>query len=76
MKKTSTAAKQTKNVGDQKVTIGLDLGDRSSWYCVLDGAGEVVVEQKLGTTPKAMREGWEECRGARSFWRPKRTRRG
>ena len=57
MKKTSTAAKQTKNVGDQKLTIGLDLGDRSSWYCVLDGAGEVVVEQKLGTTPKAMREG-------------------
>jgi hypothetical protein len=36
MKKTSTAAaKQTRNVQDQKLTIGLDLGDRSSWYCVL-----------------------------------------
>ena len=38
------------------MTIGLDLGDRSSWYCVLDEAGEVMSEQKLGTTPKAMRE--------------------
>jgi transposase len=57
MKKISTvAAKQTKNFSDQKLTIALDLGDRSSWYCVLDEAGEVVLEQKLGTTPKAMRE--------------------
>ena len=40
----------------QKLTIGLDLGDRSSWYCVLDEAGEVISEQKLGTTPKAMKE--------------------
>ena len=57
MKKISTAAaKQTRNFQDQKLTIGLDLGDRSSWYCVLDGAGEVLLEQKLGTTPKAMKE--------------------
>jgi transposase len=38
------------------LTIGLDLGDRSSWYCVLDEAGEVVLEQKLSTTAKAMKE--------------------
>jgi hypothetical protein len=57
MKKISTAAaKQTRNFQDQKLTIGLDLGDRSSWYCVLDGVGEVLLEQKLGTTPKAMKE--------------------
>src|SRR5271168_1780116 len=57
MKKISTVvAKQTKNFPDRKLTIGLDLGDRSSWYCVLDEAGEVVLEQKLGTTPKAMKE--------------------
>src|SRR5271155_2645405 len=57
MKKISTvAAKQAKNFSEQKLTIGLDLGDRSSWYCVLDKSGEVVLEQKLGTTPKAMRE--------------------
>jgi len=57
MKKISTAVgKQTRNFQAEKLTIGLDLGDRSSWYCVLDGAGEVVVEQKLSTTPKAMKE--------------------
>ena len=26
-----------------------------SWYCVLDEAGEVVLEQRVSTTPKAMR---------------------
>ncbi len=57
MKKISTAAaKQTRNFQDQKLTIGLDLGDRTSWYCVLNGAGEVLLEQKLSTTPKAMKE--------------------
>jgi transposase len=57
MKKISTAgARQTRGFVDQKLTIGLDLGDRSSWYCVLDEAGEVLLEQKLATTPKAMKE--------------------
>jgi hypothetical protein len=58
MKKLSTAAtKQRRNFSQQKLTIGLDLGDRSSWYCVLDEAGEIVLEQNVGTTPKAMRAG-------------------
>src|SRR6266496_2235042 len=57
MKKASTiAAKATKNFSQQKLTIGLDLGDRSSWYCLLDEVGEVLQEGKLNTTPKAMRE--------------------
>jgi len=57
MKKVSTAAANTtKNLYEHKLTIGLDLGDRSSWYCVLEERGEVVLEQKLSTTPKAMRE--------------------
>jgi transposase len=57
MKKVSTAAaRHTKNFSDRKLTIGLDLGDRSSWYCVVEEAGEVLLEQKVGTTPKAMKE--------------------
>jgi Transposase len=57
MKKISTAAvKQNRNFPEQKLTIGFDLGDRSSWYCVLDEQGEVMLEQKLSTTPKAMKE--------------------
>ena len=57
MKKVSTvAAMQSRNFSQPKLTIGLDLGDRSSWYCLLDEVGEVLQEQKLSTTPKAMRE--------------------
>jgi transposase len=57
MKKVSTVAgKQSRNFSEQKLTIGFDLGDRSSWYCVLDEAGRVLLEQKVSTTPKAMQE--------------------
>ncbi len=56
MKKSSTVAAAINKNFKRKLTIGLDLGDRSSWYCVLDEAGEVIREQKLGTTPKAMKE--------------------
>jgi len=44
------------NKQDGRLTIGLDLGDRSSFYCVLDEAGEVLLEQKVSTTPKAIQE--------------------
>jgi transposase len=50
----------TEQTGESKVfqarhlTIGLDLGDRSSFYCVLDEAGEVILERSLSTTPKAL----------------------
>jgi transposase len=55
MKKVSTAAtKQSRNISQQKLTIGLDLGDRSSCYCVLDESGRIVMEQKVSSTPKAL----------------------
>jgi len=57
MKKGSTAAtKQSRKTSEQKLTVGLDVGDRSSWYCVLDESGVVVREQRLSTTAKAMGE--------------------
>ena len=57
MKKVSTAAgKQRRNISQQKLTIGLDLGDRSSCYCVLDEAGQIRLEQRIRTTAKALRE--------------------
>ena len=34
---------------EQKLTIGVDLGDRWSFYCVLDESGKVILEEKLGT---------------------------
>ena len=36
--------------------LGLDLGDKSSCYCVLDAAGGVLLERKVSTTAKAMRD--------------------
>ncbi len=57
MKKVSTAvAKTSRKISQQKLTVGLDLGDRSSWYCVLDEAGRALLEQRVSTTPKALRE--------------------
>ena len=57
MKKTSTAAiKQSKNISRQKLIIGLDLGDRNCWYCVLDEAGQVLLEQRVRTNAKALGE--------------------
>jgi transposase len=77
MKKISTVGvKQTKNFREQKLTIGLDLGDRSSWDCVLDDAGEVLLEQRLGTTAKAMREVFGGMPRSRIAWRRECTRRG
>jgi hypothetical protein len=47
------------NFKESELTIGLDLGDRWSFYCVLDEAGEVILEQKLPTTPEAMKQTFE-----------------
>jgi transposase len=41
---------------EQKLTIGLDLGDHWSFYCVLDEAGKIILEQKVSTTPEAMKQ--------------------
>ena len=57
MKKNSTVATRRKQIFKHKqLTIGMDLGDRFTYYCVLDEAGEVMVEQKLPTTRQAMKQ--------------------
>ena len=40
----------------QKLTSGLDLGDRWSYYCVLGAAGKIILEQKVPTTPEGMKQ--------------------
>jgi len=45
-----------------KVVVGLDLGDRYSWLCVLDAEGEVIEEARIPTTATAVRR-WFEVRG-------------
>src|SRR5271169_3113490 len=57
MKKNSTVqAFRSELFKEQQLTIGLDLGDRWSFYCVRDEAGQVLLEQKLPTTPEAMKQ--------------------
>ena len=57
MKKISTMQAFSNEIfKEQKLTIGVDLGDRWSFYCVLDEAGEIILEQKVATTPEAMKQ--------------------
>src|SRR6266567_6631927 len=67
------------------VTIGLDLGDKSSRYCVLNEAGQVVLERSVGSSKKAMTQvfgamprcpwKWEPIRpGLAVYWRGWGTR--
>ncbi|HWO27608.1 MAG TPA: IS110 family transposase [Candidatus Acidoferrum sp.] len=57
MKKISTVVMEGIQIfKENQLTIGVDLGDRTSYYCVLNEAGEVIWESKLPTTPKGMEE--------------------
>jgi hypothetical protein len=52
MKKPSTMTRGRNG----QLTIGLDVGDRSSFYCVLNEVGEVILEAKVATSPEAMKK--------------------
>lgn len=53
MKKIMTETSKPKKTAKQsKVTVGLDLGDRSCRYCVLNQEGEVVEAGSVATTKK------------------------
>ncbi len=45
-----------RSITEQELTIGVDLGDRWSFYCVLDEAGRILLEQKVATTPEALKQ--------------------
>jgi transposase len=77
MKKNSTVATRRKQIFKQaKLTIGLDLGDRTSHYCMLDEAGNVILESNLPTTSNGIRQAFRRiprCRialetGTHSPW--------
>ena len=67
MKKNNSKAKSpegsAKGFGSG-VSIGMDVGDKTSRYCVLNSAGEVVIERSVATTKKGM-AGFR-CHGAES----------
>jgi transposase len=54
MKNVSTVDK-----GKERLTVGVDLGDRYSQVCVLDDAAEVLEEARIRTTPETLRHKFE-----------------
>src|SRR6202142_3740789 len=44
----------------QKLTIGVDLGDRWCCSCVLEEADKIILEQKVATTPGQMKRTFEK----------------
>jgi hypothetical protein len=47
-------AKREETGAPGPLTIGIDLGDKTSRYCVLDGNGEVTKEGSVPTSKKGM----------------------
>jgi hypothetical protein len=69
MKKVSTTlAKQSRKNSQQKLIVGLDLGDRNSWYCMLD--------EESARLRKGCRRSSARCRAVASHWKPEPTRLG
>jgi transposase len=58
MKQNNTCPKSSKRSKARKrsITIGMDLGDKTSHYYVLDSEGELVREGTLTTTKKGMKQ--------------------
>ena len=50
----SESPKKGKKARQGRMTIGLDLGDKTSRYCVLNEQGEVVAESRVATTKQAL----------------------
>ena len=72
----ATRAQIGERAAKERLTIGLDLGDRNSAYCVLDEQGEILLESTLPTTSAGLGQvlaGMPRCRialevGTHSPW--------
>ncbi len=56
---------QKKQLAASWTTVGIDLGDRWSHYCVLDQYGEIVEEGRFRSTPAALAEHFQGLSPAR-----------
>jgi len=56
MQKISTMRRSEENIFNGQLTIGLEVGDGFSSYCILDEVGKILREQKLPTTPEEMKQ--------------------
>jgi transposase len=69
MKKNNTVTKSPRRKETVRptgrITIGMDLGDKTSRYCMLDGGGEVVKEDGVNTTKKGLAQTFGSMRRCR-----------
>jgi transposase len=68
MKKNNTCEQKLKRgrkASSGSLTVGMDLGDKASRYCVVDNNGEVVREGSVGTTKKALAQKFGPMRRCR-----------
>jgi transposase len=70
MKKNITESKgprqrSVKKSQQQALTIGVDLGDRTSRYCVLDGEGKVLLERSIATSKKGLAQAFASMGASR-----------
>src|SRR5467141_5000189 len=57
VKKVNPGAKNRNEIFKQpQLTIGVDLGERISHYCIVDETGNVILEQGVPTTPKGIQQ--------------------
>jgi transposase len=49
----------------RELTIGLDLGDKTSRYCIIDRDGEVLVERSTATTKKGLTQAFASLSASR-----------
>jgi transposase len=56
----TTIGEIQKQASQERLTIGLDLGDRNSHFCVVNEQGRVVMQDKLGTTKTGLNRLFEK----------------
>ena len=59
MKKVSRQMRKMEAADKPEMTLGLDMGDRYSHYCLLNADGDVVEEGRMQSTEAALRRHFE-----------------
>ena len=52
----ATRSQIRKRAAQERLTVGLDLGDRNSSYCILNEQGEILLQNVLSTTQAGLGE--------------------
>src|SRR5437879_2291797 len=65
MRPPKVAAQETATIASPRRTVGIDLGDQTSHYCILDEQGEVISEGTVRTSETGFQEQFRRMARAR-----------